>query len=97
MLVIGRHSSSTVEPDIDLGRPPEDTGVSRRHARLDRQPEGRYAIIDFGSTNGTYINALTSPIPTTLPTMLEAGDRIYLGNFTCLELRRTDNDTRPAG
>ena len=64
-IVIGRGTpTTTAVPDLDLGRPPEDVGVSRRHAILERQPDGRYALIDAVSTNGTFVNDLTSPIPT---------------------------------
>jgi orotidine-5'-phosphate decarboxylase len=33
-------------------------GVSKRHAELRRAPDGRYAIIDLGSHNGTYVNGI---------------------------------------
>ena len=90
--MIGRGTpTTTAVPDLDLGRPPEDVGVSRRHAILERQPDGRYALIDAVSTNGTFVNDLTSPIPTGVRTVLEPDDRIYLGHFTCLRVRRVDD------
>src|SRR5512140_1748495 len=30
----------------------EDDGVSRRHAKLSRQPDGRLVLMDLNSTNG---------------------------------------------
>lgn len=35
-----------------------DAGVSRRHAVLHRQPDGEFWLVDLGSVNGTYLNAL---------------------------------------
>jgi hypothetical protein len=58
-----------------------DPGVSRRHAEVRRQ-DGRFVLIDLGSTNGTLVNgAAVGEHP------LEEGDRIKLGN-TVLEFRR---------
>jgi transcriptional regulator with PAS, ATPase and Fis domain len=37
---------------------PEDRLMSRRHARVVRMPNGRYAIADLGSTNGTWLNGV---------------------------------------
>jgi diguanylate cyclase (GGDEF)-like protein len=30
--------------------------VSRRHARVERRPDGKYQVIDLNSTNGTFVN-----------------------------------------
>src|SRR5712692_3311340 len=58
-----------------------DPGVSRRHAEV-RRENGRFVLIDLGSTNGTLVNgAAVGEHP------LEEGDRIKLGN-TVLEFRR---------
>lgn len=52
-----------------------DNSVSRRHAKLDRRPEG-YTIGDLGSTNGTFVNdALLSE-----PRLLRDGDYLRVGN-----------------
>jgi len=37
---------------------PEDRLMSRQHARIARMPNGRYAIRDLGSTNGTWVNGV---------------------------------------
>ena len=48
--------------EIIVGRSPEahvrllEEGVSRRHARIVRSPEGKFELSDLGSTNGTYLN-----------------------------------------
>src|SRR5208283_3634485 len=47
-----------------LGRAPEaevrllDEGISRRHARIIRTPDGGFELSDLDSTNGTYHNGL---------------------------------------
>jgi diguanylate cyclase (GGDEF)-like protein len=46
--VIGR------EKDADLSV--EMASVSRHHAKIERQPDGRYRLIDLDSTNGTFVN-----------------------------------------
>ncbi|MGI8631121.1 MAG: FHA domain-containing protein [Solirubrobacterales bacterium] len=75
-------TSIEVEDELVLGRQAEGAGslgndieISRQHARIAGDADGRYLIEDLGSTNGTYVNgrALDSPIT------LEAGDRIELG------------------
>ncbi|WP_225408710.1 PAS domain S-box protein [Stigmatella hybrida] len=67
--VLGR--GSEVEFRID------DHGVSRRHARIVRTPEGTCHVTDLGSTNGTYVNgvAITSA-------ELREGDRLQIGTVT---------------
>ena len=53
----------------------EDTGVSRRHAKLRHGPDG-WTVTDLGSTNGVRVNGqhIHGPHP------LRAGDRIELGS-----------------
>jgi pSer/pThr/pTyr-binding forkhead associated (FHA) protein len=46
--VIGRDTGADTSFD--------DPGVSRRHARIVREPDGTFTIEDLGSTNGTYVN-----------------------------------------
>ena len=68
LVAIGRRSKSkAIEPEIDLSGSLEDTGVSHRHAVLMRRPEGTWALVDQGSTNGTYLNAEQEPVPRTTP------------------------------
>ncbi len=71
---------------VIIGRLPEsdvtvpDPGVSRRHAEI-RREDGRYVVMDLGSTNGTKVNeAPAGERP------LEDGDRITVGR-TVLEFR----------
>ncbi|GAA4679106.1 hypothetical protein GCM10023347_37030 [Streptomyces chumphonensis] len=86
---IGRRRQSTGEaPDIDLSRPPEDPGVSHQHALLVQQPDGGWAVVDQDSTNGTTINGGEDPIQPFVPVPLHEGDRVHVGAWTTLTVRR---------
>jgi hypothetical protein len=88
--VIGRRSASRgIYPDIDLSGPPTDTGVSHVHAVLVRQTGGAWAVVDPGSTNGTYLNDSSGAIPTDELDPVANGDQIHIGAWTTLTLRST--------
>ena len=68
----------------DIGRDPmnpiplpNDTNVSRRHAAI-QGGGGQYAVIDFGSSNGTYVNGVKIGAQTPQP--LRPGDELNIGN-----------------
>ncbi|MFZ4734606.1 MAG: FHA domain-containing protein [Bradymonadia bacterium] len=65
----------TDENDITLA----DTSVSRHHARLKKQDDGSYTLMDLNSSNGTRLNGkrVTSA-------RARFGDRIHFGNVPCL-------------
>ncbi|AEH11534.1 Forkhead-associated protein [Candidatus Protofrankia datiscae] len=87
-LLIGRRSESRgIHPEIDLAGAPEDPGISRAHAMLELLPDGSYAVLDPGSTNGTRINDEPNPIPPGQPIPLHHGDRVYLGAWTRVTIR----------
>ncbi|SBW28944.1 FHA domain-containing protein [Protofrankia symbiont of Coriaria ruscifolia] len=87
-LLIGRRSESRgIHPEIDLAGAPEDPGISRAHAMLELLPDGSYAVLDPGSTNGTRINDEPNPIPPGQPVPLRHGDRVYLGAWTRVTIR----------
>ncbi|MEU4268423.1 FHA domain-containing protein [Streptomyces sp. NPDC026092] len=86
---IGRRRHSTGEsPDIDLSVPPEDPGVSHQHAVLVQQPDGSWAVVDQNSTNGTTINGAEEPIQPYVPVQLQDGDRVHVGAWTTITIRR---------
>ncbi|MFJ9826053.1 FHA domain-containing protein [Streptomyces sp. NPDC101160] len=86
---IGRRRHSTGEsPDIDLSVPPEDPGVSHQHAVLVAQPDGSWAVVDQNSTNGTTINGSPDPIQPYVPVQLGDGDRVHVGAWTTITVRR---------
>ncbi|MFL6076026.1 MAG: FHA domain-containing protein [Mycobacteriales bacterium] len=87
---IGRGSRSRgIVPDIDLTGPPGDPGVSHLHAVLVARPDGGWALVDPGSTNGTTLNDGKEPVPTGEPVPLADGDRIHLGAWTTVTLHRS--------
>src|SRR5262249_15856798 len=68
----GRSDGNGAEsPEIAL----DDPGASRKHAILERQEDGSYALTDVGSTNGTYINDGTAPIAENQSIALASDDR----------------------
>jgi hypothetical protein len=75
-------------PEINLAGAPEDPAVSHIHALLERQPDGSYALRDLGSTNGTTVNDDATPISADAAAPLAEGDRIRIGAWTTLTLRR---------
>lgn len=88
--VIGRRSTSRgINPEIDLSGAPEDPGVSHMHAILVGSPDGGWSLIDPGSANGTFLNDGTDPIETNKAIPVADGDRIHMGAWTTLTLRRS--------
>jgi hypothetical protein len=84
---IGRHSVSRgTDPAIDLTGPPTDPGVSRLHAVLIGRADGGWALLDPGSENGTLVN--DQEISTGVQVPLHDGDRIHLGAWTAITIRR---------
>ncbi|MGC9376343.1 FHA domain-containing protein [Streptomyces sp. MH13] len=88
-ITIGRRRHSTGDtPDIDLAVPPEDPGVSHQHALLVQQPDGTWAVVDQNSTNGTTVNGGEEPIQPFVPVPLQDGDRVHVGAWTTITVRR---------
>ncbi|MEL5959908.1 FHA domain-containing protein, partial [Streptomyces sp. CLV115] len=88
-ITVGRRRHSTGEsPDIDLSVPPEDPGVSHQHAVLVQQPDGSWAVVDQNSTNGTTLNGAEDPIQPYVPVPLQDGDRVHVGAWTTITIRR---------
>ncbi len=89
-VLIGRASRSRgIHPDLDLG---SDSGISRRHAQLTTDGS-RWFVEDLGSSNGTYVGGALGVLPTrpvAVGQKVEVGsdDRIYLGAWTRIVLRR---------
>ena len=80
-MLIGRRSDrKDIHPEIPLA----DPGVSNRHAKLQRQPDGSFILLDVGSTNGTQLNGVD--IQPGVRTPLRDGDEITLGCWTRMTL-----------
>jgi hypothetical protein len=97
-VLVGRRSvSRNITPQIDCG---SDSGVSRRHAQLTTDGH-RWWIEDLQSSNGTYVGQAGGPLPT-MPLApgqkleFTSGDRIYLGAWTRIVVRRATPDEFPA-
>jgi pSer/pThr/pTyr-binding forkhead associated (FHA) protein len=86
---IGRRSvSKGTAPEIDLSDPPEDPGVSHTHAVLLARPDGGWSLVDPGSTNGTTVNGGADPVAVNTEVPLRDGDRIHVGAWTTITVRR---------
>lgn len=87
---IGRSRGRTGEqaPEIDLAAPPSDPGISRLHAVIERRADGDCVVRDLGSTNGTAVNDDPAPIAAHTNVPLGDGDRIRVGAWTTITLRR---------
>jgi hypothetical protein len=71
--------SANVFPTIDLETDGgQNAGVSRRHVRMSRQPDGYY-LEDLGSINGSFLNRRR--LSPGNPTELKDGDEVRLGNI----------------
>lgn len=75
-------------PEIDLAGAPTDPGISHLHAALVRQDDGSYAVRDLGSTNGTILGDGPTPVGEQPTAPLVDGDRIRIGAWTTITLRR---------
>ena len=83
-----RNEAKGFFPQIDLSSPVPDPAVSRHHAVLRRRPDGTWALVDQGSANGTWVNDAAAPLMPGAATPLQDGDRVRLGAFTVLRMRR---------
>jgi hypothetical protein len=89
-ILIGRASRSRgITPDIDLS---SDNGISRRHAQLTTDGT-RWFVEDLGSSNGTYVGSSLTAMPTTAvppgqKQEIAPDDRVYLGAWTRIVVRR---------
>ncbi|MCS7282623.1 MAG: FHA domain-containing serine/threonine-protein kinase [Anaerolineae bacterium] len=82
-IVLGRSvPTSPSLPDVDLEPYGASmAGISRRHARLLRCPDGWF-LEDLQSTNGTFVNEVR--LLPGQPVRLNSGDLVRLGQFTLL-------------
>jgi hypothetical protein len=86
---VGRRSASRgITPEIDLSGPPLDSGISHLHLLLNRAQDGSWQLVDPGSANGTRINDGPDVITTNEPVTLADGDRIHIGAWTTITLRK---------
>jgi hypothetical protein len=95
-ILIGRTSRSrNIHPQIDCE---SDSSVSRRQTQLTTDGS-RWWVEDLDSANGTFVAPATGPLPTDpIPVgvkhELAADDRIYVGAWTRIVIRRATEDER---
>jgi hypothetical protein len=73
--------------DVDLGLSgaAADPAVSAHQCEFTRDPDtGAWSVRDSGSANGTWINDAPEPLAAGQAHTLAAGDRIFVGAWTCL-------------
>jgi hypothetical protein len=95
--LVGRVSHSRgIFPDVDCEL---DTGCSRRHAMLTTDGT-RWWIEDLNSANGTFVGSAAGPLPAMpIPqgrVELTPGQRIYVGAWTRIVVRRATEDEQEA-
>jgi hypothetical protein len=89
-ILVGRPSvSRNITPDVDCS---SDSGVSRRQAQLTTDGQ-RWWVEDLQSSNGTYVGPASGPLPSApVPPgqrrELDEDDRVYMGTWTRLVVRR---------
>ncbi len=90
--LVGRESKSRgIAPEVDCGL---DTGCSRRQAQLTTDGS-RWYVEDLGSANGTFVGSATGPLPTdpiTTRTELGPDDRVYVGAWTRIVVRKASRE-----
>ena len=95
-ILIGRTSRSrNIHPQIDCE---PDSGVSRRQTQLTTDGS-RWWVEDLESANGTFVAPATGalpsdPIPVGVKHELAADDRIYVGAWTRIVIRRATDDEK---
>jgi hypothetical protein len=95
-VLVGRTSKSrNIHPEVDCGA---DIGVSRRQAQLSTDGS-RWWIEDLQSSNNTYVGPASGPLPTEpLPAgqrrELAEDDRIYVGAWTRLVVRKATDEEK---
>jgi hypothetical protein len=95
-MLVGRRSvSRNIHPDIECA---SDVGVSRRQAQLTTDGS-RWWVEDLQSSNGTYAGPASGPLPEDpLPPgqrrELAEDDRIYIGAWTRIVVRRATPEER---
>jgi len=88
-LLIGRrHEGRGIEPAIDLSGPLADPAASHCHVLLARLDDGGYAATDLDSTNGTELNDGRVTLEPGGAHRLVSGDRIHVGAWTTITIRR---------
>jgi diguanylate cyclase (GGDEF)-like protein len=76
-MILGRSADNAIQI--------EDDGISRKHAKVMLGPDGKFMLVDLGSTNGTYLNGHKVNARA-----LQDGDKIQIGSNTVLKFSLQD-------
>jgi two-component system cell cycle response regulator len=98
LIVLNTKTAATIgrmfkldRPEVVIGRSTEssfqieDDGISRKHAKVMVGPDGKFQLVDLGSTNGTYLNGGRVNV-----SALDDGDKIQIGSNTVLKFSLQD-------
>ena len=95
-VLVGRTSASrNIHPEVDCET---DSGVSRRQAQLTTDGT-RWWVEDLESANGTFVGSAAGavpddPIPVGVKHELNPDDRVYVGAWTRLVIRKATDEER---
>ncbi len=80
---VGRIDPVTgIHPDVDLTPVDGKRSISRRHARVRREDDGTFSVIeDVGTMNGTFVSGIR--LTAGKPHPVEAGDTVIFGTIQC--------------
>jgi len=80
---VGRLDPVTgIHPDVDLTPVDPKRSTSRRHARIRKDADGGYSVIeDVGTMNGTFVNGVR--LDTGRPFPIKPGDTLVFGTVEC--------------
>lgn len=79
--LVGRRSQGKgVYPEIEIN----DPGVSRRHLKFIKQPDGSFGVLELGSANGTEFNGVV--LEPGVSKTVKPGDELALGIWTRLKI-----------
>ncbi|HSN55906.1 MAG TPA: cyclic nucleotide-binding domain-containing protein [Candidatus Sulfomarinibacteraceae bacterium] len=80
---VGRIDPVTgIHPDVDLTPVDGKRSISRRHARLRREADGTFTVVeDVGTMNGTFVNG--TRVSAGKPHPVEPGDTVMFGTIQC--------------
>lgn len=80
---VGRIDPVTgIHPDVDLTPIDGKRSISRRHARVRREEDGTFSVIeDVGTMNGTFVNGVRLTVGRPYP--VQPGDLVVFGTVQC--------------
>jgi pSer/pThr/pTyr-binding forkhead associated (FHA) protein len=80
---VGRIDPVTgIHPDVDLTPVDTKRSISRRHARIRREDDGTFSVIeDVGTMNGTFVNGVR--LTAGEAQSVVAGDSVIFGTIQC--------------